>query len=117
MKIEQLLKESLGAEKEAWAIVEASEMLTERAGREQCDITQLLLSEYFLNLELIQKKYYKVAKIISVLPFGDMKNIFNCRYRHKMTWEEIGEITNYSISQVHRIHKDGVKWLEQYWTL
>ena len=117
MKIEQFLKESLGMEKEAWAVAEVVGMLVGRTCDPHDAQAQALVEEYAQNLMCMQEKTEDVIRIISALPCNDIKKIFAYRYLNKMTWAEVAEVINFSSSQVYRMHKDGIKWLNANWQL
>lgn len=111
MNIEQFLKDSLNIEKEAWATAEALENLVLRGGGH----ADGLIEEYSRDLTFIKEADIKLAKMINSLPKGNMRQVFVVRYLHKLTWEEVAKAVFLSLTQVHRLHKKGIEWLEANW--
>ena len=109
MNIEQFLKNSLDIEKEAWATAEALESLVSRKSGE----ADGLIEEYARDLTYIKETAITAAKMVQALPREDIRQIFAARYLHKMTWEETAGAAFLSVSQVHRLHNKGLRWLEE----
>ena len=53
-----------------------------------------------------------ISKMVAALPDDGTKAIFTYRYIYKMTWAEVAEAACFSSSQVYRLHKKGIEWLE-----
>jgi len=107
MNIEKFLKDSLNIEKEAWATAEAMASLAQREN------TDRLIEEYAQDLTFMEGAAMKAAKMVQGLPEEDIRHVFAARYLHKMTWEETAQATLSSLSQVQRLHKKGIAWLEE----
>ena len=113
MNIEIFLKNSLNVEKEAWATAEALEGLVSREdGR-----ANALIEEYSNDLTHMEKTVTAVASMICAIPEDNVRHVFAARYLHKLTWAEIAQATFISISQVQRLHKKGLLWLEDNYKL
>jgi len=109
MNIEIFLKNSLNIEKEAWATAEALERLVLRKD----DEASSLIEEYANDLTHMEKTSDTVASMIRIISEDNVRHVFAARYLHKLTWQEIAEATFISISQVQRLHKKGLLWLEE----
>jgi len=108
VNIEKMLKDSIEMEKEAWAVAEA---LAGLAMRHE-DGAQGFMEEYARDLTFMETKAAGVAKMVAALPDEGIRAIFLCRYIHKMTWAEVADVACFSSSQVYRLHKKGIEWLE-----
>ena len=105
--IRQILKDGLTAEKEAQAITDAIQSLTQRHGFEN-----RLTYEFAEELSALKEKEVYILKAIKSLQDPTLKAIFTKRYIKKMRWEDIAQ-TEY-ISQEHllRLHRKGLEQLE-----
>ncbi|MCL2574927.1 MAG: hypothetical protein FWE33_00705 [Defluviitaleaceae bacterium] len=102
---EKLLKDSMNIEKDTQTTAEAIQTLLKRHGENP------LLYELAKDIEQAQKNSTLVQEIINHLPSDDMRKIFTNRYIHNITWEKTAEISNISISHIHRLHKKGLQHL------
>ena len=109
MNIEKFLKDSLNIEKEALATVEAIESLVLR----KKDEADTLIEEYAQDLTYLENAALTVVKMVQALPEEDMRQVFAARYLHKMTWGEAADAIYLSAMHVQRLHKKGLKWLEE----
>lgn len=67
---------------------------------------------YKLNEEEYKKlcrERYEVYEVISTVPDERTRTFLEYRFVYLMTYEDIAELTNYSLRQVMRIIKEGVK--------
>ena len=113
MNIEKFLKNSFNIEKEAWATAEAIESLVLRKNGG----ADALIEEYVQDLTCLEDAALTVVKMVQALPEKDMRRVFAARYLHKMTWEEAAAATYLSLMHVQRLHKKGLKWLEENYRL
>jgi len=113
MNYEVFLKSTLNIDKEAHAAAEAVAHLVRRGHVD--DAGGALIEEYAQDLTDIKKQTLEAAKMVAALQNPDAKRVFECRYIHKLPWEEVAEIVNFSVVQVHRLHRKGIKWLEQHY--
>jgi len=108
MDIENFLKNSLDAEKEARAFAEALGELARRG-----DEAATLREEYAQDLTAMEDRASKIARLVAAVPNPEIRQILAGRYLHKMSWAEIEASLHLSKSTVHRLHKRGIEWLEE----
>ena len=112
MNIEFFLKNSLNAEKEAWAVAEALEGLAHRG-----DETASLREEYSQDLTDMEKRAQTIAQMVATVPNPEVRQVLAGRYLHKMPWAQIEAALHTSKTTVHRLHKRGVAWLEENYSI
>jgi len=115
MKIEVFLKNTLNIDKEAHAAAEAVSHLVQRGHDDDTDAGGALIEEYAQDLTTMKEQAAEVAKMVAALPNPDVKQVFEYRYLHKLSWEDVAEATNFSVVQAHRLHRKGIEWLERYY--
>jgi len=113
MKIEVFLKNTLNIDKEAHAAAEAVAHLIQ-SGHADGEADSLI-EEYAQDLTAIKQQMLDVAKMVAALPNPDVKRVFECRYIHKLTWEETADAASFSVVQTYRLHRKGLEWLERYY--
>jgi len=111
MDIEHFLKNSLNAEKEAWAVTEA---LAQLAGRGEA---AALHEEYAQDLTAMEGRAQTIAQMVSAVPYPDVRQVLAARYMHKMPWADIEAALHTSKTTVHRLHKRGVEWLKENYSI
>jgi len=105
--VEKILKDGLDAEKEAMAISEAISFLVHRHGEDD-----RLISEMSDDLTFMHEKAKRIEDAIERITKEDIKKIFTYRYIKKMNWDAVAEACHISLAHVHRLHKEGLQWLQ-----
>ena len=106
MNVEKTLKDSINIEKEAYAATEALQGLSKRKD------AAALAVEYAQDLENMEQAAAKAKAMINALPDESLRRIFALRYQQKMTWEQAADEMFLSVTHVQRLHRKGIKWLE-----
>jgi len=108
MDIKTRLKNFMAVENEATAYAEAIVALAARGPE-----TEALREEYARDLTYLEKTTKEIQKALAAVPDPTVKKIMHARYVLGMTWLQIEENLHISNSTAHRLHKQGLDWLEE----
>ena len=74
-------------------------------------IDKIIEMENIIKDKLVELKTFQANLILEILKLNntDEKNLLQARYIMNLTWEEISKELDYSLTQIHRIHRKALE--------
>ena len=74
-------------------------------------IDKIIEIENIVKEKLLELKTFQANLILEILKLNntDEKNLLQARYIMNLTWEEISKELDYSLTQIHRIHRKALE--------
>ena len=74
-------------------------------------IDKIIEVENIIKDKLLELKTFQANLILEILKLNntDEKNLLQARYIMNLTWEEISKELDYSLTQIHRIHRKALE--------
>lgn len=74
-------------------------------------IDKIIEVENIVKEKLLELKTFQANLILEILKLNntDEKNLLQARYIMNLTWEEISKELDYSLTQIHRIHRKALE--------
>ena len=74
-------------------------------------IDKIIEVENIIKSKLLELKTFQANLILEILKLNntDEKNLLQARYIMNLTWEEISKELDYSLTQIHRIHRKALE--------
>lgn len=74
-------------------------------------IDKIIEVENIIKGKLLELKTFQANLILEILKLNntDEKNLLQARYIMNLTWEEISKELDYSLTQIHRIHRKALE--------
>lgn len=74
-------------------------------------IDKIIEVENIIKDKLLELKTFQANLILKILKLNntDEKNLLQARYIMNLTWEEISKELDYSLTQIHRIHRKALE--------
>lgn len=74
-------------------------------------IDKIIEVENIIKEKLLELKTFQANLILEILKLNntDEKNLLQARYIMNLTWEEISKELDYSLTQIHRIHRKALE--------
>ena len=74
-------------------------------------INKIIEVENIIKDKLLELKTFQANLILEILKLNntDEKNLLQARYIMNLTWEEISKELDYSLTQIHRIHRKALE--------
>ena len=74
-------------------------------------IDKIIEVENIVKEKLLELKTFQANLILEILKLNntDEKNLLQARYTMNLTWEEISKELDYSLTQIHRIHRKALE--------
>ena len=74
-------------------------------------IDKIIEVENMIKDKLLELKTFQANLILEILKLNntDEKNLLQARYIMNLTWEEISKELDYSLTQIHRIHRKALE--------